>query len=195
MGAAQSFSASDDVPPPVEVQPAVVPAVAGAQCKAEGNDNDASAAALSLEVQRLRAENQRLRAAHAALDLVERSRVSEAHVEAFVERIVANEATNIPGLPDAWERALEKKAILIALTAATEAISNMRVDNILGHRIRFVVEPMSDEEVAAIQHGPLGGAHASNGPRGAQTRTLNADVDHADHAPAKRKRRRHRHPK
>lgn len=173
MGAAQSFSASQDViAPPASSPPTMQAVVADVPTE---SDNDL--AALREGIRRLRAENQRLRAAHAALDLVERSRVSEAHVEAFVERIVANESTNIPGLPDAWERALEKKAILIALTAATEAISNMRVDNILGHRIRFVVEPMSDDEVAAA----------------VQPRSRSMPNVHAEQAPKKRKRRRRVH--
>lgn len=107
----------------------------------------------------LRDENARLSAAQAALDLVQRAHVSEAKVAEFVERIVANDATNIVGLPDHWERAIEKKALLIALTMAADAISNMHVDDILGHRIRFVVEPMPDavhEESSVARSLPVG---------------------------------------
>lgn len=86
-----------------------------------------------------------------------RSVVSEQAVAAFVNGLLDDSATNLPFVPDAIERHLEQRTLLLLLNALAHGLASAQIE-FMGHKVEMRLVPVAD-------------GNPVPGPEGSGTRT------------------------
>lgn len=68
---------------------------------------------------------------------------SETNISKYIESILADPKTNISWLPDSVERKIYKNVAMLLLNAMETTVENTEV-HMLGHSLRFVVDPIQN---------------------------------------------------
>ena len=85
--------------------------------------------------------DRRLAAARDTPALTPRSRVSDAAVDRFVTTLLADPGVNLRYVPDAVEGAVYRNLLTVLLHAVARTSDTAGIE-LLGHRIRLVIEPI-----------------------------------------------------
>jgi len=72
---------------------------------------------------------------------------SEANINKYIEAILANPDTNIGWLPDIVERRIYKNIATLLLNAMETTVKSSEI-KILGHRLRFAMDPIIESDTS-----------------------------------------------
>lgn len=103
---------------------------------------------LEKEIESLKSDNNALRreltehhARATRTNEKQHSEISVAQVDAFVDALIADPATNVAYIPDAIERPLERKMLLYVLNALAHVVDSAQI-NFMGHELLLRLQPL-----------------------------------------------------